>query len=244
MTDDGPQPLDAAIASSLRRASTAGPRPMDTACRLPGRKEPVRLARPHHPRTWPGIDPKLRACLKTLVDGRSPWPLYLWSASPGTGKTSAALAILDHCAPVRSDWSCSEELRDLMAGFCDFAILPGVLRAAEKPRFYWQEPGRGGTVYASDLWRWLKSARIIVLDDVRLPSAREQALGEDHYGVFKRVLDERIGRPLVVTTNICPWETASGEMTELVRLFDDRIADRAVSGTVVELAGDSRRWRR
>ena len=71
-----------------------------------------------------------------------------------------------------------------------------------------------------------------------LPGQKEIKLGEDHYSVLKRILDERVSRPLIVTSNITPW----GDPSELVQAFDDRIADRMVSATVVELAGDSRRW--
>ena len=76
---------------------------------------------------------------------------------------------------------------------------------------------------------------------MRKPSDREQRLGDDHYGLFKRILDDRVARPLVITSNVDPWEPPGGGVPELVRLFDDRIADRIVCGTVFELAGQSRR---
>ena len=176
-----------------------------------------------------------------LCRGERPWPLYLWSRGPGTGKTSAALVLLDWCGPERTEWACSPEADDLAHGFGDFAALPGVIRQAERGRLWWRSPGHGGELTEPMVRGWVRNARLLVLDDVRRPGEKEQTLGDDHYGLLKRVLDERVGRPLMLTANLCPWEPPGGGKSDLERAFCDRVADRVTGGTVFELGGVSRR---
>ena len=235
--DPDPVPLSAAIASSLNRASTPDLPPL--ACKLDGRSYPVRSVRPNHPRGREGLLPELLTAVRELTKGIRPWPLYLWSPGPGTGKTSAALTLLDHYGSSHSGYS--PDVSEFMNYFADFAALPDVFRSAEKGRHHRSTPHGCETVWASDLWNVVRRAPIFVLDDMRKPSDREQRLGDDHYGLFKRILDDRVARPLVITSNVDPWEPPGGGVPELVRLFDDRIADRIVCGTVFELAGQSRR---
>lgn len=129
------------------------------------------------------------------------------------------------------------DVEEIMAGFIDFTWLPGIMRNATKGRYSWHENGRGGPLWESMIWAHLRRIGLVVIDDVRRPSAHEQTLGDDHYGLLKRLLDERVDRPIVVTSNIDP----QGSPSELVSIFDDRIADRLLSGSVVELKGDSLR---
>ncbi len=167
--------------------------------------------------------------------------MCLWSRGPGTGKTSAALVLLDHYGP-RPVGEHTAEVADLMCGLADFAALPGIFRGAERGRHQCSTIHGSQTLYPSDLWGFVRKVRLLVLDDLRKPSDREMRLGDDHYGVLKRILDERVGKPLVVTSNIDPWEPVGGGVPELVRTFDDRIADRIVCGTVFNLDGASRRF--
>lgn len=235
-----PVPLGAVIASSIRSASTPAPtRPM--ACKLAGRGEPIRAIRPAHHRGREGMRPELLALVRALARGERPWPLYLWSREPGTGKTSCALVMLDHYGPLREGCEYSEEVREVMLGFIDFASFPRVLRAGEKGRHWCSTDHHCDTVYDTTIWSNVRGANVLVLDDVRKPGDREQAWGDDYYGALKRVLDVRVGRPLIITSNLDPWEPAGGGVPELVRVFDDRIADRILCGTVFELSGASRR---
>lgn len=232
-----PAPLSAAIASKLSRVSTPDPTP-GTACKLAVRRAPRPLVRPSHARRREGLRPDLRQALRELAAGERAWPLYLWSRGPGSGKTSAALVMLDHYGPEQtSDYP--PEVEELMYGFADFASLPEVFRMADQRRTYDGGARSIRTFYPADLWGFLRRAPLVVLDDLRKPTDREMRLGDDHYGTLKRVLDQRVGRPLIVTSNIDPWER--GGASELVRVFDDRIADRLLCGTVFELAGASRR---
>lgn len=234
-----PTPLAEAIASKLSWVSTSD-RPPATACRCDVNRRPRPLARPAHHRTREGMRNDLRSMCRALAAGALPWPLYLWSRGPGSGKTSAALVMLDHYGPCEvSDYP--PDVEDLMYGFADFAALPGIFRAAEQRRVYVSPARTIQTMWPADIWGHIRRAKLLVLDDLRRPSDREMRLGDDHYGVLKRVLDERVGKPLIVTSNIDPWEPMGGGQSELVRAFDDRIADRLVCGTVFELGGASRR---
>lgn len=235
MSNPEPVPLGAVIASSISRASTPGPRPA-TVCKLSGRSDPIRSVRPDHRRGREGLRPELLAMVRELARGLRPWPLYLWSKEPGTGKTSCALTLLDHYGPAWAGEP-SSEASDALVGFIDFANFPRLLRAGERGRL--QTGGR--VVYDAAVWGAVRRLQLVVLDDLRKPAEREQAWGDDHYGALKRVLDERVARPLVITSNLDPWEPAGGGVPELVRVFDDRIADRIMCGTVYELSGPTRR---
>jgi hypothetical protein len=187
------------------------------------------------------MSPKLLELVRALARGEQSWPLYLWSPGPGTGKTSAAMVMLDHYGPLRHETTFTPEVSDFMFGFADFAALPELFREADRKRFYCSSPHACDTLYPSDLWSWVRSAKLLVLDDLRKPGDREQRLGDDHYGILKRVLDERVAKPLVITSNLNPAEEPGGGVPELVRVFDSRIASRIVCGTVYKLGGRDRR---
>ncbi|VTR97029.1 unnamed protein product [Gemmata massiliana] len=235
--DPEPVPLSAVIESSLNRAST--PDPPLLAFKLSGRSYPTRSVRTNHPRGREGMMPELLTLCRELLNGLRSWPLYLWSPGPGTGKTSTALTLLDHYGHAHRGYSA--DVSEFMHGFADFAALPDLFRSAERGRYYRSSSYGCQTIWSSDLWGAVRRSPLLVIDDLRKPSDREQRLGDDHYGILKRILDERVARPLVITSNVDPWEPPGGGAPELVRLFDDRVADRIVCGTVLELAGDSRR---
>jgi hypothetical protein len=148
--------------------------------------------------------------------------------------------MLDHYGP-NAVLDYPPEVEEIMYGFADFAGLPGVFRTVEQRREYFTGVRTFKTLWPADIWGFIRRSPLLVLDDVRKPGDREMRLGDDHYGVLKRILDERVARPLIITSNIDPWEPKDGGASELVRLFDDRIADRVTCGTVFELGGPSRR---
>lgn len=237
-----PVALDQVIGSMPSPASTPPP-PTSTptyAFRLHAREQrhQQQHVRSNHPRSREGLNQKLRAALRSLANGEEPWPLYLWSNGPGTGKTSAALLMLDIYGNQRDGYS--REVHEFMNGFADFAALPELFRQAESKRHYLSTPHGCDTIYPNDLWTFVREAKLLVLDDLRKPSDREQRLGDDHFGILKRILDLRLGRPLIVTSNVNPYER-EGYGSDLVRLFDDRVASRILCGTRIELKGSDRR---
>lgn len=231
--------LDQVISSLLSPASTPDQTPM-LAYKLVARPQ-VRRVRPTHPRSQEEILPDLRQQLLNIANGSLAWPLYLWSPGPGSGKTCAALSMLDNYGSGNCHGGGSD-VSEFLGGFADFASLPELFRMAEQKRLYTTTASDGcQTVYLSDLWAFVRTDKLLVLDDLRKPSDREQRLGEDHFGILKRILDLRIGKPLIITSNVDPWSPPDGSQSDLVRLFDDRIADRITCGTVYKLACPSRR---
>jgi DNA polymerase III delta prime subunit len=145
------------------------------------------------------------------VSGESPWPLVL-SGPAGTGKTCAALCLLDYAGG--RYWTAG--------GLCD------VLIRAQAGRLQWSNGGYGGTHWPEDVWKWVAGAPLVVVDEIGSRSPSDFA-----YETVKRVLDEREGRPLVVISNLT--------LESLTRLYDDRVASRLAGGTVVEVGGSDRR---
>lgn len=131
---------------------------------------------------------------------------------PGTGKTCAALRMLDHSAGLY--WT--------SAAFASEAVQ------AMRGELLWPWCGdrRVGEAF---FWRAVAGATLVVLDDL----ATRRAVTDADYDRTKRLLDLREGRPLVVISNV-----ALGQITQL---YDDRIASRLTGGTVLTLSGRDRR---
>ena len=222
-----------AFDQALRNLSATTSEPTGK-CELRFFPTPTKGARRFVPRQLNLIRPSLLGVLRGLIEGRERWPLYLWSSSPGTGKTSAALSILDHCGlgwdkPVVD----SEDCHDVLCGFIDIVSFPRVLRQVERKQVRMMDSGN--LLTEPELWNQINNRKVLVIDDIRKPTAKEASLGDDSYTAMKRMLDSRVGRPLIVTGNLNPGD-------ELQQVWDDRLADRILCGTVVEVDGESRRW--
>lgn len=159
--------------------------------------------------------------------------MYLWSSTPGTGKTSASLCMLDWTVKPVSNVENCPEVYEIASGFIDAAEFPRILNNADNKRYSWYHDGRGGLFDADDIWSVVRRLPLVVVDDLRKPRDIEVRYGEDHVGKMKRVGDYRVGRPLVVTSNLAPHEVAG--------IYDSRVADRFLCGEVVHLDGQSRR---
>jgi hypothetical protein len=159
------------------------------------------------------IPPPLRAAIRALVGGKSPWPLLLHGPA-GTGKTCAALALLDHGGgEYFTAWGLAEAAIQSQQGRmrrCDGA-------------------GDGYTVYPDEFWRQVGEEPLVVLDEL---GCRER-VSDHHYECVRRLLDERIGLPLVAISNL--------PLSRLAQVYDDRVASRLGAGTVVGLGGEDRR---
>lgn len=177
------------------------------------------------------MSPEVRTIFRDLLTGVAPWPLYLFGPA-GTGKTSAAMVLLDHCGPVpRDDLEADTpaRLRNWLAGYADVRALPGLKLDCDRGRLHW---AGGGPASWDKLLAAAGRVPLFVLDEI--------AVGGEH-GDFRldtllEVVDVRAGdpvRPFVVTGNARP--------ADLPRLYDDRVADRVLAGTVLKVDGASRR---
>jgi DNA replication protein DnaC len=111
------------------------------------------------------------------VAGESPWPLVV-IGPPGTGKTCAALCLLDYGGGVY---------------FQAPVLAHEVVRAGHGQIHY----PSGHPISPTQLWRHWRETHLFVLDEVGANSK----VSDWHYEQVKRVLDEREGRPTVVLSN-------------------------------------------
>ncbi len=206
--------LDSLVASALQKGSTpgSGGRYRLTLCpQAPPR--PTYL--PGLGRTVARIDPRLRANLQRLIRAELPWPLFLHGPA-GSGKTCAALALLDHC--VTGAYVTATELAEQVT-------------QAQQGRLTWQgEPGYAGTLWPEMLWESLSRKKLVVLDEL---GTRDQSPSDHHYECVKRLLDLRQGKPLIAISNL--------GLERIEALYDDRIASRLAAGTVIRLDAQDRR---
>lgn len=161
---------------------------------------------------------RLAETLRCLVSGEAPWPLCCWG-SVGVGKTCAALVLLDHAGG--EYWTADG--------------LAGALIDAQHDRLWWSDYGSGVAesrkIGPTQLWKVVVGAPLVVIDELGCRGS----VSEFQYQVVKRVLDERLGKPLVCLANVPPGTLAG--------MYDDLVSSRLVAGTVLALPGDDRRLR-
>lgn len=154
----------------------------------------------------------LRQEIRKLVAGESPWPLLL-DGKVGTGKTCAALCLLDYAGGEYYT----------VAGLCSTLIQ------SQQGRLEWSHEGRGGTLWPEKLWAKLAAAPLVVLDELGCRDKPTDA----HYEAVKTLIDERHGKPFVVISNLT--------LDRIEALYDDRVSSRLAAGTVFTLSGQDRR---
>ena len=169
------------------------------------------------PRTIGQVDDKIVDCFRGLVTGRVPWPLFI-AGPAGIGKTRAALALMDHC-----DWNSAEPPDDFMLRASVYYTVRRLCTdiIAENSGNSEKHPGR--------TWRSVGSAAIATLDEI----GSRQQVSEFHYETVCEFLDLRECSPAIYLSNL--------RITELAKIYDDRVASRLASGTVLELEGPDRR---
>lgn len=221
-----------AVELSLRRTSTqASTRGLLS---IQVRKTPEKRAWPEIDRSLAEVHSDLRAKVRGLVSGKLPWPLYLFGDA-GTGKTCAGLVMLDHMGldaiGIRLT-ECSEAIRPWLAGFIDVRSIAGVKINTDKGRYRWGDKDGDETARWDRLLRIIARRPLVVFDEIGV--GREAA--DFKLDSLLEVLDQRANdpvRPFVVTSNLKPSEVAS--------VYDDRVADRILCGTVHKMEGASRR---
>lgn len=174
-----------------------------------GRKRSYLLKKNRHSDEVPAI---LLDAFRKLCSEAMPWPLFIWGA-PGTGKTCAALWLLDRAGGMY-----------FTAGGLNADLISAYKGTLETPREH-------RSISASGLWQEISNTDLVVLDELGARSV----VSEHQYDAVKRVLDEREGRPLICISNL-PVES-------LEAIYDDRVASRLVAGTLVHLDGPDRRLR-
>lgn len=171
---------------------------------------------PEKERTRDLIIDDVRETMRKLINGKLKWPWYLWGP-PRVGKTCSALCLLDFASgwySTADQWAADlNEARETGIK----VVIPGKpIESSPGAR----EISRVFILRPADLWRRIKTAPLVVIDDV---AYRDRA--SDHQGLsIKRVLDERSGSPLICIGNWAP-ET-------LADRYDKPIAARILEATV------------
>lgn len=161
--------------------------------------------------------------------------LYLWSASPGTGKTTTASAILNEwiavsyvgalkrgIQPVQSPayFLDTNAFQELYTGFTRPNIPQDIAEANSRPYYRQMERAR--------------HAPFVVLDDIGVRDASDGFRGDLHTIINYRCAN---GLPTIYTSNL-PIE-------EMAQVFDARLYDRIRDQCqAVHFGGESKRGRR
>jgi DNA replication protein DnaC len=202
----------AIVAESTRRlGSTTTSAP---SCRRTLRLHPEARAffQTNKPRRAALVPPALREAISAAAEGRAEWPLFI-TGPAGTGKTCAALVLLDHAGG----------LYFTAAGLCEELIR------AQQGRLFGRQSGH--PIWPEQLWAELGRTALVVLDEI---GSREK-VSDFAYETVKRVLDVREGLPLVAISNL--------DLATVAQVYDDRVVSRLAAGTVLRLQGQDRRLR-
>lgn len=142
--------------------------------------------------------------------------VYLYSAEPGTGKTTTAAALLNEYLTVHYIGSVQRKLpvSERPVYFVDVNAWQTDYNAFNRPRVPESIAAPAAERYYS-VQRIAAAADFVVLDDIGVRDASEAFRADLHTLINSRVV---AGLPTVYTSNIA--------MDELASLFDRRLADR------------------
>lgn len=129
----------------------------------------------------------------------------------GTGKTCAALVLCDH-VDGSIFWTEEQLCHEITEAMMD--RLTNSL---------------GYSITPQQIWRKTERSPLVVLDELGARSV----VSDHRYAVIKTLLDRREAQPFVIVSNLPP--------ADLPAAYDDRIASRALAGTIVRLGGVDRR---
>jgi DNA replication protein DnaC len=180
--------------------------------------DPAKPAVPNYQRDIAKIDPGFRNELRRIVTGEAPWPLLLYGPA-GTGKTCAALCLLDYAG----------------GRYFTMNSLCAELIDSQQGRLYSESSCIDGTyvesrrIYPQTFWERIEREKLVVLDEI----GANELVSDHHYDAIHRILEVRKNRPFVAISNLPP--------EQIERLYDGRIFSRLACGTVVHLQGCDRR---
>lgn len=176
------------------------------------------------------LDAYVKTFKRHLTGGERAKSLYLWSRSPGTGKTTTAVALLNA-------WMSVSYLIAMQGGntpsqgsayFLDINELQARYNIATMTRDEDEIQRIGATI------KRLQSAEFAVLDDIGVRASTEAFTAYVHAIINART---SAGLPTIYTSNL-PMDEMSDVFTE--RLYD-RIRDQCLA---IHFDGESKRGRR
>lgn len=152
---------------------------------------------------------------------RGKFPVFI-HGPVGCGKTCAAACIY-------RTWKVSENRAGTVRWRrCD-TLLDEILKARFSDGVTVETPG-GDLVRMTEsgLFTMFGAADLAVLDDIGTSK-----LNEERYPALLRLLDSRVGKPTIITSNKGP--------SELSDVYDYRVISRVSAGMVIFVSGDDRR---
>jgi DNA replication protein DnaC len=159
------------------------------------------------------VAPELQRAILAAIEADA-WPLFLHGAA-GRGKSCAAACL--YCrAPDRPIWVDTHP------------FIHRIIRCRTgNPDYHDNGFGSGYYDYESSLISKIKGASLVVFDDIAVRRPSDAA-----FEIFLQLVNARQFKPTIYTSNIS---------TDLVELFDNRIASRLFAGTVIEVGGSDQR---
>lgn len=172
------------------------------------------------PREIAAVDKSLLAVFRSLVGGKSRWPLFL-HGPPGGGKSCACLALLDYLFDFQQAYITATELTSQVMASYD----------RKKEPFDWRQFGayRDDGTNPPHSPAGKSGAILVALDEL----GTRDKITDTHYESVQRLIDARECQPLILISNL--------PIGGIGRVYDARIASRCEAGTVVELLGKDRR---
>ncbi len=181
------------------------------------------------------LDKYVATFRRYLDGGERVKSLYLWSESPGTGKTTTAVALLNA-------WISTEYLMALSEGNQPTSVSAYFLDVNEWQTDYnnFNRPRVPDNIAEPASIRYYKAmelakhAEFAVLDDIGVRDAGDAFRGDLHTVINHRTAN---GLPTVYTSNL--------ELSEMERIFDERLYDRMRDQCAkMSFIGESKRGRR
>lgn len=155
----------------------------------------------------------VRGAIRSCLTGETPWPLFLFG-KPGTGKTCAALCLLDIT----------------QGEYFTVGDLCEKLNQSSMGRLEWSNAGHGGTLWPEQFRKvYLEKTPLLVLDELGL----RDTVSDAHYEAVYRCVELRTRRPFVVISN--------HGLERMEKIYDARTVSRLGAGTIVEVTGKDRR---
>lgn len=188
------------------------------------------LAREGQTKIYEMLDKYVATFKRHISGGERAKSLYLWSESPGTGKTTTASALLNA-------WLASEYLYAMQTGgqppqttayFLDVTELQTQYNLATMTK------DEAGLTEIGAIIKRTQTASFAILDDIGTRSSTEAFTAYIHAVVNYRTAN---GLPTIYTSNL--------PITEMEQIFDARIYDRMRDQcAVIHFEGESKRGRR
>jgi len=182
-----PESLSQTLLASVQRlaSTTTCSRSVATTAQPSRRPDGGLYPEPTTPRDIGQVDAALAERLIQLCDGDAPWPLLVHGPA-GTGKTCAALAILDHIASRSIGYRTAS----------DFVQI--AMDAERGKRERWPRTPTEG-------WSWWVEREVTVIDEL----GSRSNVADWSYEIIKRAIDTRHGKPAIWLSNLSPAELES-----------------------------------